>query len=103
MSEVIEHNTKENALSLIKRTLSLNFASIIVTTPNADFNKYYSETMERRHDDHQFEPSADEFKKLIWEGVNNDETLEVYFDFIGDNINGVQPTQVCIITKKEVK
>jgi hypothetical protein len=25
--------------------------------------------MERRHDDHQFEPSADEFKKLIWEGV----------------------------------
>jgi hypothetical protein len=103
MSEVIEHNTKENALSLIKRTLSLNFASIIVTTPNADFNKYYSETMERRHDDHQFEPSADEFRQLIVDSVIDVPNLEICFDFIGDNINGVQPTQVCIITKKEVK
>lgn len=103
MSEVIEHNTKENATVLIKQALGLQFASIIITTPNADFNKYYSETMERRHDDHQFEPTADEFRQLIVDSVIDVPNLEICFDFIGDNINGVQPTQVCIITKKEVK
>ena len=103
MSEVIEHNTKENATVLIKQALGLQFASIIITTPNADFNKYYSETMERRHDDHQFEPTADEFRQLIVDSVIDVPNLEICFDFIGDKINGIQPTQVCIITKKEVK
>ena len=103
MSEVIEHNKKEHASVLIKQALGLQFASIIITTPNADFNKYYSETMERRHDDHQFEPTADEFWQLISGSVIDVPNLEICFDFIGDKINGIQPTQVCIITKKEVK
>ncbi|MBK6500685.1 MAG: hypothetical protein IPG00_22085 [Saprospiraceae bacterium] len=67
--------------------MGLQFASIIITTPNADFNKYYSETMERRHDDHQFEPTADEFRQLIVDSVTDVPNLEICFDFIGGIIS----------------
>lgn len=99
LSEVIEHNSKEEAIQLIKALLKLNFEQIIITTPNSEFNVYYSETLEKRHEDHQFEPTAAEFKELIQQCIGDDKSLVVEYEHIGDKINGVQPTQTCIITK----
>jgi hypothetical protein len=99
ISEVIEHNTKEDAVALLRSILKFQYKSVIITTPNAEFNKYYSETMERRHEDHVFEPTRAEFKEIIHKSVGDESGLTIKFDHIGDSLNGVQPTQVCIITK----
>lgn len=99
ISEVIEHNTKEEAKRMISNALTLKFLAMIITTPNAEFNKYYSESMEKRHDDHLFEPTSLEFKHMMNECLNNHTDIKLEFDYIGDNVNGAQPTQVCIITK----
>jgi hypothetical protein len=100
ISEVIEHNSKDDAIELIKRALSFQFESIIITTPNADFNKYYNENLERRHEDHQFEPTEEEFKQLIFKAIEHENEIDIQFDYIGDCINGIQPTQVGILRKK---
>lgn len=99
LTEVIEHNSEEEARKIIEKLLKYNFNQIIVTTPNKDFNKYYFENEnEMRHDDHDFEMTGNEFKLFMNQFKN--ETLELEFDQIGDSLNHVAPTQVCIITKK---
>lgn len=100
LTEVIEHNTEEEAKLLIEKLLKYNFNQIIITTPNKDFNKYYFEDEESmRHDDHDFEMTANEFHQFM--NQFNNEFLELTFDQIGDSLNNISPTQVCIITKKE--
>lgn len=104
MSEVIEHNTPEAAQELICRALTYNFNQVIITTPNADFNKYYFEDDRKRHDDHQFELSQEQFREMILDCVaKNPGQVQVLFRAIGDNLNGVQPTQACILvnTKRQ--
>lgn len=100
LTEVIEHNTEEEAKLLIEKLLKYNFNQIIITTPNKDFNKYYFDDEESmRHDDHDFEMTANEFHQFM--NQFNNEFLELTFDQIGDSLNNISPTQVCIITKKE--
>ncbi len=96
LTEVIEHNTIEDAKALLAHLLTYNFDELIVTTPNVDFNKYYSEDLESRHDDHHFELTAEEFKSMMNAAIVNNNFISVSFDYIGDKINGTQPTQVCI-------
>lgn len=101
ISEVIEHNGKEEAVALIKQACQLPFEQIIITTPNVEFNKYYSEELASRHEGHVFEPTRQEFVALLEEAVDKDQYL-IQYDGIGDTINGIQPTQAAIITKKVV-
>jgi hypothetical protein len=99
LTEVIEHNSIEEARLLLEKIITYNFNKIIITTPNKDFNIYYGETLESRHDDHHFEMTQEEFKNFINDIIlPNDHTIT--FDGIGDTINKFQPTQVAIITKK---
>jgi len=97
ISEVIEHNTIEEAKKLLRKAFSINMNQCIITTPNSDFNKYYSEIADKRHDDHDFELTAIEFKVFIDDCLKSFPNLTVTYDYIGDSIDGCQPTQVAIV------
>ncbi|TWP22848.1 hypothetical protein ETU10_09635 [Apibacter muscae] len=99
LTEVIEHNTLNEAEKLIKQALTFNFNQIFITTPNPDFNPYYFENLKFRHDDHKFELNSKEFKSFIYKCLEGSIGLEVEFFGIGDQLNGTQPTQAVIITK----
>lgn len=100
LTEVIEHNTIEEARELVKKALKFNFNKIIITTPNISFNKFYSEDLKSRHDDHHFEFTEIEFVNFINDCVNENQNYQVTIDFIGDKLNSIQPTQVAIIQNK---
>lgn len=103
MSEVIEHMSREDAESMIKRVLSWPFKSIIITTPNKDFNSNYRlEVEDMRHEDHKFEIGGEEFK--IWiEGIAEiackNKCVLSFFD-IGDRINDLRPTLAVMMKMK---
>ncbi len=99
LTEVIEHNTIEDAKSLIKQLLTFNFNQLIISTPNDDFNKFYFNDDAMRHDDHHFELTQFEFKNLIDECINKNTNFELNYNQIGDTLNGIQPTQAVIIKK----
>ncbi|WP_374965852.1 hypothetical protein [Lysinibacillus sp. RS5] len=75
--------------------------TLIVTTPNAEYNAVY-ELDEMRHDDHRFEWTRSQFQKWC-HVMNSHEQYALLFTGIGNehNLYG-QPTQMCIFTKKEV-
>lgn len=99
MSEVIEHNSLEEAAALIRKALTYNFRQIIITTPNADFNIFYRDSDTFRHDDHQFELSREAFRQLIGDCVKGISSIRTEFAQIGDKLNDIQPTQACIISR----
>lgn len=99
LTEVIEHNPVEDAKELVRKALSYNFNKLIITTPNAEFNQFYNMDSEMRHDDHHFEPTQKEFEDMIAECVEGKD-INIEFFQLGDSLNGIQPTQGCVITRK---
>lgn len=100
LSEVIEHNPMDDAVSLVRSALTFNMNQCIITTPNVEFNKFYSDSLESRHDDHDFELTREEFIEFINKCIDGRTDLDVEIDFIGDSLNGIQPTQVAVIKPK---
>jgi hypothetical protein len=100
LTEVIEHNTLDEARELIVRALSYKLGKLIITTPNVEFNPFYSMEDEFRHEDHHFELTRDEFKSLIASCVQGSNRHIEYF-YLGDSLNDIQPTQGCIITNED--
>ncbi|MDR2679936.1 MAG: class I SAM-dependent methyltransferase [Tannerella sp.] len=98
LTEVIEHNSMEEAKELIARALSYNFNKLVITTPNVEFNPFYSMESELRHEDHCFELTRDEFKSLITSCIEGKNVNVEYF-YLGDSLNGIQPVQGCIIKR----
>jgi hypothetical protein len=98
LTEVIEHNPLADAKALIKSLLSYNFNKLIITTPNFEFNQFYSMETDLRHEDHCFELTRDEFQTFINECIEENNPTVEYF-CLGDSLNGIQPTQGCIIRK----
>jgi len=97
LSEVIEHNSFEEAKSLLIWIRdNTKFSSLFITTPDKDFNVNYEMTEEFRHDDHDFELSNAEFVSLINEIFPNPKS----FYGVGDCVKGVYPTSAVIIQKK---
>ncbi|MBE8726802.1 hypothetical protein [Flavobacterium hungaricum] len=97
LSEVIEHNSIEEAKALLIWIRdNTNFTRLFVTTPDKDFNVNYELTEEFRHDDHDFELSNEEFRNLIDEIFPNQKT----FHGVGDCVKGIYPTSAVIIQKK---
>ncbi|GET46331.1 class I SAM-dependent methyltransferase [Capnocytophaga felis] len=97
LTEVIEHNTPEEAKRLVKQCLSFNFNKLIITTPNSEFNVHYFDNEENmRHSDHYFEWNKSQFESFVkncLEGKNYKYT----FHDIGDKINEICPTQAVVI------
>lgn len=101
LTEVIEHNSLEDAKSLIKQLLTFNFNQLIISTPNDDFNRFYFDDDAMRHDDHHFELTQIEFRNLIVECIKDNQYLDVSYHQIGDTLNGIQPTQAVIIKNRK--
>lgn len=103
LNEVIEHNTEEEGLKLVKDLLySLDFKTMIITTPNVSFNDNYMMDGEVfRHPDHKLEYTYEGFEYNINSIINNSVTkgFDVKYIKLGDNINGETPTTAAIITK----
>jgi len=108
LTEVIEHNTLEEAKALIKKALTYNFNKILITTPNIEFNVHYS--MEEhsttdtplRHADHCFELTRAEFEAMLTECCQDLPVAIKYFH-LGDSLNGVQPIQGAVLTRKDAR
>lgn len=98
ISEVIEHNNVQDALELMKAVLRFNFSKVVVSTPNADFNQFYFEEG-FRHSDHQFEFTVAEFSQFIETAIIGLDNIKVTYAQVGDQINGLRPTQLCILEK----
>jgi 2-polyprenyl-3-methyl-5-hydroxy-6-metoxy-1,4-benzoquinol methylase len=66
LSEVIEHMPITEARDIIVAVLQLSSNNVIITVPNKSFNKHYGlSDSEMRHPEHVWEPTFDQFKKLI--------------------------------------
>ena len=96
LTEVIEHNSVDDAKALIAQALGYNVNKLFITTPNVEFNRFYNMENPMRHDDHVFEPTRAEFRALIEECTEGKNCSVEYFE-LGDCINGIQPTQGCVI------
>ena len=99
LMEVIEHMSKDEAKQLLQQLLQLPFHRLILSTPNKDFNPFYGMSEEqKRHEDHQFELTATEFKQWLTEIVDERFTLE--FFTTGDQVKGIATTQGAWIERK---
>lgn len=109
-TEVLEHNTIDDAKDLIDKILT-NFEinQLILTVPNVDFNKNYAIT-KFRHDDHKWEISLNEFMVMISErvrvlnkvAIHQNKLYQVEFHPIGDKVNDISVTSCAIITQKKL-
>jgi hypothetical protein len=94
LSEVIEHNTLDEAKKLLLWIKEhLPFTKLFITTPDSSFNVNYEMTEEFRHDDHDFELTKEEFISFISGIFPN----RMEYSGIGDCVNGVYPTSAMIV------
>lgn len=99
LTEVVEHMEITESEELVKEIINnINFNKFIITTPNKDFNEYYTIT-EFRHDDHKWEMTENEFKNWIFKIVPKE--YDIKFVQIGDSVNDIHTTQGVIITRKD--
>lgn len=98
LTEVIEHMSLYEAGLFIQQIVkAINFERLVITTPNADFNRYY-ELAGFRHDDHRWEMGQKEFREWFLEVIGQTD-LQVDFISIGDKVNQIQTTQGVILKK----
>jgi len=99
-SEVIEHMAIDDVKIFLK---DLFFfckekigTTVVITTPNADFNKNYN--MEgMRHDDHKWEYGKSEFQSFMLTEFTKYGSFKYEFIDIGDSVNDESVTQGVII------
>lgn len=100
LTEVIEHMSEDEAKQLIQQISEhVDFDNFIITTPNADFNRYY-ELTEFRHDDHKWEMGVEGFQQWVHE-VIKETNLSAEFVAIGDSVNDIKTTQGVILKRRE--
>lgn len=98
LTEVVEHMSKDYAQALLSQVVEkLNVHKLIITTPNRNFNQFYQ--IELRHDDHQWEMNEEEFKSWIQAIIPSD--WDIFYQGIGDKVNGISTTQGVVISRRE--
>lgn len=96
--EVIEHMPLESAKGLMKEVMQYpNLETLVITTPDRDFNKHYL-ISGFRHDDHHYELTMAEFQELIKSVTPVHFSVE--FINIGDMIDGVSTTVGAVLRRK---
>ena len=100
LTEVVEHMAEEEAAALVRQICNhIDFDRLIVTTPNADFNRYY-ELEGFRHEDHKWEMGQAAFREWFADTVNG-LPLEYEFVAIGDRVDEMYTTQGVIVHRRE--
>ncbi|PZD93003.1 SAM-dependent methyltransferase [Paenibacillus sambharensis] len=99
LTEVIEHMSQEEARQLIHQICRhVDFDHFIITTPNADFNRYY-ELSDFRHEDHKWEMGEEAFQQWMRE-VIQEADMQAEFVAVGDGVNHIRTTQGVILKKR---
>lgn len=101
--EVIEHMSKEDAATLVRRVLTqVPIGKLLISTPNAEFNKFYSTTTKTRHPDHHWEMTSAEFSTWITQLVASvpDKLYSIKLVSIGHRVDGIATTQGAVIEPK---
>lgn len=100
MNECIEHNELDEAKSIISKFLDDKYCTtIIITTPNMEFNQFYNMGEgELRHEDHKFELTEEEFKSFI-QSIDSVKNTHCVVKGIGDSVDGISTTIMCTINK----
>lgn len=101
LCEVIEHIDAERLPKALDTILhSYAPESLIITTPNREYNELYDMDNHFRHDDHRFEWTRKEFQDWCSER-NHQDHYELEFSGIGEEqeLQG-QPTQMCVFKRK---
>lgn len=99
MLEVIEHMSIPETENLIREVLTtIKFNKFLITTPNADFNKYYPDNGLYRHPDHKWEMNSLEFSSWIEKLL---QPFKVNYQIVpvGHSVDGIATTHGLIITK----
>lgn len=85
LTEVIEHMPEEDAVNLISAVLQAKPHGLYVTTPNKDFNQFYSmDISQDRHDDHHFEWVEEHARHVFGEIASLFPDYEYQFLPVGD-------------------
>ena len=89
----------EDAEKLIRSICrDINFETLVITTPNQEFNKFYELGEELRHDDHKWEFGKEKFRNWIFGMLENE---KVSYVEIGDSVDGIYTTQGIIIKREQ--
>lgn len=100
LTEVVEHMSEGEAAELIQQIIgNVNFQQLIVTTPNADFNRYY-ELEGFRHEDHKWEMGQQAFGQWVLDTIQG-LAVEVEYLMVGDRVGEIRTTQCAIVRRKE--
>ncbi|MEK3688293.1 class I SAM-dependent methyltransferase [Paenibacillus sp. FSL R10-2736] len=100
LTEVVEHMSEDEAAALIRQIIgSVDFGQLIVTTPNADFNRYY-ELDGFRHEDHKWEMGIDAFREWFTDTIQG-LAVEAEYGMVGDRVDDIRTTQSAIVRRKE--
>lgn len=103
LMEVIEHMPKEEAAVLIQAVLEKTVHQVVLSTPNKEFNPYYSLTDDKkRHEDHCWEMTQSEFQEWL-SAIIDQELYSLEFLAIGDKVDGIPTTQGARIIRKETE
>lgn len=99
LCEVIEHINEERLMPMMKLITDIYAPkSIIITTPNAEYNAVY-ELEEMRHDDHRFEWTREQFQIWCKEAAPR---YTAHFEGISnEHATYGTPTQMCILTRRD--
>lgn len=100
LTEVVEHMSEDEAATLIRQIIgSVDFGQLIVTTPNADFNRYY-ELDGFRHEDHKWEMGIEAFREWFTDTIQG-LAVEAEYGMVGDRVDEIRTTQSAIVRRKE--
>lgn len=98
LTEVLEHNSLNEARALLTEVLSHPWVKrVIITIPNKDFNQYYLLDTEFRHDDHKWEPTWVQASTLV--AKTSEQLVNWSQVSIGDSVKEVSSTIGIIIEK----
>ena len=101
LCEVIEHIELERVPQIIDNIMFLQPKNLIISTPNKDFNKFFTELKgELRYYDHRFEFTYKEFEEFChWIKETYDYSFVI--DSFGKEIEGVKPTVMATFIKED--
>ena len=98
-TELLEHLDLNESKKLVGKILkNIKFNSILITTPNKSFNKYYNlDEKSLRNDDHKFEFDKKWFEAYIDENIVKKWKYKVEFVNLWDSVEWVSTCLGCII------
>jgi 2-polyprenyl-3-methyl-5-hydroxy-6-metoxy-1,4-benzoquinol methylase len=97
LTEVIEHMEQEEAAAFLRQICTqVTFDRLVITTPNADFNRFY-ELEGFRHEDHKWEMGQAMFREWLADTLQGLPDIQYEFTSIGDSVDDIHTTQGAVV------